>query len=250
MTVRFSRRRRCKYNAIFHWLSYERSYGNHTGQSEQRRTPQSSNEKKRQRENKQTDSRAGNLSDQDTKPFGCAPDWRSYEFSRAITGRSQVKIMKSCGSSEKYRFLTNIEPSFSKSRWTLCSLFNTTIINLCFAWGYLSGETKDDANSCRQCYEICLGFFRRLATVEAEMCKYKSKYFLVLREFQKPRKGEVLVYLLGNTMTAFRRNVLVNLSMSSFWGRSKFVQNLSFDLHNVNTLKVCTQNPWCYHWLA
>ena len=22
------------------------------------------------------------------------------------------------------------------------------------------------------------------------MCKYKSKYFLVLREFQKPRKGE------------------------------------------------------------
>ena len=175
---------------------------------------------------------------------------RSYEFSRAITGRSQVKIMKSCGSSEKYPFLTNIAPSFSKSRWTLCSLFNTTIINLCFAWWYLSGETKDDANSCRQCYEICLGFFRRLATVEAEMCKYKSKYFLVLREFQKPRKGEVLVYLLGNTMTAFRRKVLVNLLMSSFWGRSNFVQNLSFDLHNVNTLQVCTQNPWCYHWLA
>lgn len=124
--------------------------------------------------------------------------------------------MKSCGSIEKYPFLTNIAPSFSKSRWTLCSLFNTTIINLCFAWWYLSGETKDDANSCRQCYEICLGFFRRLATVEAEMCKYKSKYFLVLREFQKPRKGEVLVYLLGNTMTAFRRKVLVNLLMSSF----------------------------------
>ncbi|RMX50100.1 hypothetical protein pdam_00002943 [Pocillopora damicornis] len=28
----------------------------------------------------------------------------------------------------------------------------------------------------------------RLATVEAEMCKYKSKYFLALRELQKPRK--------------------------------------------------------------
>ena len=26
--------------------------------------------------------------------------------------------------------------------------------------------------------------------MEAEMCKYKSKYFLVLREFQKPRKGK------------------------------------------------------------
>ena len=154
-----------------------------------------SHPKKRQRENKQTDSRAGNISDQDTKPFGCAPDWRSYEFSRAITGRSQVKIMKSCSSSEKCRFLTNIAPSFSKSRWTLCFLFNTTIINLCFAWGYLSGEIKDDANSCRQCYEICLGFFRRLATVEAEMCKYKSKYFLALREFRKSRKGEVLVLL-------------------------------------------------------
>lgn len=204
--------------------------------------------KDKEKTNKLT--RGREISDQDTKPFGCAPDWRSYEFSRAITGRSQVKIMKSCGSSEKYRFLTNIAPSFSKSRWTLCSLFNTTIINLCFAWGYLSGETKDDANSCRQYYEICLGFFRRLATVEAEMCKYKSKYFLVLREFQKPRKGEVLVYLLGNTMTAFRRKVLVNLSMSSFWERSKFVQNLSFDLDNVNTLQVCTQNPWCYHWLA
>ena len=64
MTVRFSRRRRCKYDAIFNWLSYEKSHDNHNGQSgrsEQRKTPQSSNEKKRQRENKQTDSRAGNI---------------------------------------------------------------------------------------------------------------------------------------------------------------------------------------------
>ena len=93
------------------------------------------------------------------------------------------------------RVKSTIFNKFSKSRCTLCSLANTTIINLCFAWGYLSGETKDDANSCRQSYEICLGFFRRLATVEAEMCKYKSKYFLALRELQKPRKGEVLVLL-------------------------------------------------------
>lgn len=53
--------------------------------------------------------------------------------------------------------------------------------------------------------QISLFFSRRLATVEAEMCKYKSKYFLVLREFQKPRQGkrqikfvkEMKVFLVG-----------------------------------------------------
>ena len=35
--------------------------------------------------------------------------------------------------------------------------------------------------------------FRKLATVEAEKWKYQSKYFLVLRELRKPRRGKVFL---------------------------------------------------------
>jgi len=36
------------------------------------------------------------------------------------------------------------------------------------------------------------------------MCKYKSKYFLVLREFQKPRKGkEEAIFIARFTKNGF-----------------------------------------------
>ncbi|XP_068737715.1 TBC1 domain family member 2B-like [Montipora capricornis] len=78
----------------------------------------------------------------------------------------------------------------------------------------------------------------RLATVEAEMCKYKSKYFLVLREFQKPRKegepmsvdDEVIGRLVEDAIDSESREVLT-MSRSSIqpfdrWG---FKQNLEGD---------------------
>ena len=55
---------------------------------------------------------------------------------------------------------------------------------------------------------ILLVIFRRLATVEAEMCKYKSKYFLVLREFQKPRKGK-------KKRAAFANNVFITSNIKA-----------------------------------
>ncbi|CAH3154885.1 unnamed protein product [Porites evermanni] len=78
----------------------------------------------------------------------------------------------------------------------------------------------------------------RLATVEAEMCKYKSKYFLVLREFQKPRKDgeswgvdeEVISRLVEDAIDSESREVQT-MSRSSIqpfdqWG---FRQNLDGD---------------------
>lgn len=78
----------------------------------------------------------------------------------------------------------------------------------------------------------------RLATVEAEMCKYKSKYFLVLREFQKPRKDgdsigmedDVISRLVEDAIDSESREILT-MSRSSIqpfdrWG---FKQNLDGD---------------------
>ncbi|XP_020623256.1 TBC1 domain family member 2B-like [Orbicella faveolata] len=75
----------------------------------------------------------------------------------------------------------------------------------------------------------------RLATIEAEMCKCKSKYFLVLREFQKPRKDgenwgmddEVISRLVEDAIDSESREVLT-MSRSSIqpYDRWGFRQNL------------------------
>ncbi|XP_078382204.1 TBC1 domain family member 2B-like [Oculina patagonica] len=83
--------------------------------------------------------------------------------------------------------------------------------------------------------EILRAQMMRLATVEAEMCKYKSKYFLVLREFQKPRKDgepwgmddEVISRLVEDAIDSESREVLT-MSRSSIqpYDRWGFRQNL------------------------
>nr|XP_058953743.1 TBC1 domain family member 2B-like [Pocillopora verrucosa] len=83
--------------------------------------------------------------------------------------------------------------------------------------------------------EILKAQAMRLATVEAEMCKYKSKYFLVLREFQKPRKDgerwdmddDVISRLVEDAIDSESREVLT-LSRSSIqpYDRWGFRQNL------------------------
>lgn len=83
--------------------------------------------------------------------------------------------------------------------------------------------------------EILKAQTMRLATVEAEMCKYKSKYFLVLREFQKPRRDgerwnvddDVISRLVEDAIDSESREVLT-LSRSSIqpYDRWGFRQNL------------------------